>query len=100
MATVEVVSADNKSQVATVLVSENKATGFIKLQADNFTFSSPTIKVKLVQDKPLVAVKEDAPKVATTAAVKKVITITCAKGKITKKFSGANPKCPSGYKKK
>jgi hypothetical protein len=100
VATVEVVSADNKSQVATVLVSENKATGFIKLQADNFTFSSPTIKVKLVQDKPLVAVKEDAPKVATTAAVKKVITITCAKGKITKKFSGANPKCPSGYKKK
>jgi hypothetical protein len=54
----------------------------------------------LVQDKPLVAVKEDAPKVATTAAVKKVITITCAKGKIAKKFSGANPKCPSGYKKK
>jgi hypothetical protein len=100
VATVEVVSAENKSQVATVLVSENKATGFIKLQADNFTFSSPTIKVKLVQDKPLVAVKEDAPKVATTAAVKKVITITCAKGKITKKFSGANPKCPSGYKKK
>ena len=100
VATVEVVSADNKSQVATVLVSENKASGFIKLQADNFTFSSPTIKVKLVQDKPLVAIKQDAPKVATTAAVKKVITITCTKGKITKKYSGANPKCPSGYLKK
>ena len=27
-------------------------------------------------------------------------TITCIKGKLTKKVSGVNPKCPAGYKKK
>ena len=30
----------------------------------------------------------------------KRITITCIKGKLTKKVSGVNPKCPTGYKKK
>jgi hypothetical protein len=105
VATVEVVSADNSTQLATVSVLENKSTGFIKLQAENFTFSSPTIKVKLVQDKPLETVKAEPAKAETAkapsaAVAKKVITITCAKGKITKKYSGANPKCPSGYKKK
>ena len=100
VASVEVVSADNSAQVATVLVSENKTTGFIKLQADNFTFSAPTIKVKLTQDKPIVPAKSEAATAPKSSVAKKVITITCAKGKITKKYSGVNPKCPSGYKKK
>ena len=30
----------------------------------------------------------------------KKTTITCLKGKSTKKVSGSNPKCPKGYKKK
>jgi len=30
----------------------------------------------------------------------KKITITCVKGKLTKKVSAVNPKCPKGYKKK
>jgi hypothetical protein len=36
------------------------------------------------------------------AAAKPVVktTITCVKGKITKKVTGVKPKCPSGYKKK
>jgi hypothetical protein len=29
--------------------------------------------------------------------VAKKSVITCIKGKITKKISGANPKCPKGY---
>jgi len=100
VASVEVVSADNSAQIATVLVSENKTTGFIKLQANNFTFSAPTIKVKLMQDKPIVPAKSEASAAPKSSVAKKVITITCAKGKISKKYSGANPKCPSGYKKK
>jgi hypothetical protein len=35
---------------------------------------------------------------ATTVAAKK--TITCIKGKTTKKVTGTNPKCPTGYKLK
>jgi hypothetical protein len=30
----------------------------------------------------------------------KMTTITCVKGKLTKKVTGVSPKCPSGYKKK
>ena len=36
---------------------------------------------------------------AKAAAVKK-ITITCIKGKVTKKVTGTKPKCPSGFKRK
>jgi hypothetical protein len=91
-ARVEVVSASNSSKVATVLVSEKD--GFIKLQADNFTFSSPTIKVKFSQDsaQPTATIAKAAPK--------KSSTLTCIKGKTSKKITGVNPKCPAGYKKK
>ena len=37
---------------------------------------------------------------APNAPSAKKLTITCVKGKTTKKVSGANPKCPAGYKKK
>lgn len=37
---------------------------------------------------------------AELAAAKKVITITCDKGKLTKKVTAMKPVCPSGYKKK
>ncbi|NDE48124.1 MAG: hypothetical protein EB019_04045, partial [Actinobacteria bacterium] len=40
------------------------------------------------------------PTVIAPAPVAKKITITCIKGKSTKKVSGVNPKCPKGYKKK
>jgi hypothetical protein len=96
-ARVEVVSASATNQVATVLVSEKD--GFLKLQADNFTFSSPTIKVKFSQTS---EVKPTPVAVIAPVEVipKKILSITCVKGKITKKISGVSPKCPSGYKKK
>ena len=37
---------------------------------------------------------------AKVAAEKKKSTITCVKGKLTKKVTAVNPKCPVGYKKK
>ena len=37
---------------------------------------------------------------AKAAATNKKTTITCVKGKLTKKVTAAKPKCPSGYKKK
>jgi secreted trypsin-like serine protease len=40
------------------------------------------------------------PKTSTTPNKKQPITITCLKGKLVKKVTGLNPKCPSGYKKK
>ena len=117
-ASVSVLSSDGSTQnVATELVTEKN--GWMTLSAKNFTFSAPTIKVKLIQDKPLVAVKEVSPVVpekvspkqesaatnTTTAApveVKKIVikSISCAKGKIIRKISGTSPKCPAGFKKK
>jgi membrane protein involved in colicin uptake len=37
---------------------------------------------------------------ADKAASTKKTTITCIKGKLTKKVTAVNPKCPAGYKKK
>jgi hypothetical protein len=39
-------------------------------------------------------------KAAALVAAKKKTTITCVKGKLTKKITAVNPKCPRGYKKK
>jgi len=38
-------------------------------------------------------------KIEPKPAAAKKKTITCIKGKLTKKVSGTNPKCPAGYKK-
>jgi hypothetical protein len=81
-ATINVTGAGGETKTATTIVSEKD--GWLKLAAYGFTFSSPTISVKLSQ--------------AKTPAVK--TTITCVKGKLTKKVTAVGPKCPAGYKKK
>jgi hypothetical protein len=49
-----------------------------------------------------IAIKQSSSDVAVTGGKNKATktTITCVKGKTTKKVTGVNPKCPSGYKKK
>jgi hypothetical protein len=65
------------------------------MAAYGFTFSSPTVKVKLTQEtKPT-----PEPEMTTNATPKAKISITCVKGKSVKKFAGSNPKCPKGYRK-
>ena len=101
-ASISVVGADGTEQtIATESVREDKKREWLFLSAQNFTFSAPTIKVKLVQDKPIsstkTANKEAAP---LKKMVPKLKVINCVKGKISKKVSGSNPKCPSGYKAK
>lgn len=44
--------------------------------------------------------KAEAEAKAKLEALKKKSTITCVKGKLTKKVNAVNPKCPKGYKKK
>ena len=92
-ATVSIVSTDGTSQVATVVTREKD--GWIHLGAYGFTFSSPTVRVKLTQE---AAAPEPTPSVKPVA-VKKT-TITCVKGKTSKKVTAVKPKCPTGYKKK
>ena len=100
-ASIEVVSENGSQQVATTSMSEKD--GWIYLSASGFTYSSPTVKVKLVQSKVEVPV-EPAPTALAPAASPQVAaakkSITCMKGKTVKKVTAVNPKCPVGYKKK
>lgn len=100
-AEVTVTSADGTSQdVATESMTERD--GWIRLGAYNFTFSTPTVKVKFLQDAPAKkssSVTADTGKSTSTTAQlpKKKAQITCIKGKTKKVFEAA--KCPKGYKK-
>ncbi len=100
-ATVSVTSADGQSRVATTSLTEKG--GWLRLSANGFTFSNPVVKVKLSQEKPVV-VATPTPESTPTPVVKPVMqkktSINCVKGKISKKVTAVNPKCPTGYKKK
>ena len=92
-AEISITSESGEKRVATTVVNEKS--GWLYLSAKGFSFSAPTINVKLSQKASPTA--ESSP---DEAAAKKTVTITCIKGKTTKKFSGTSPKCPAGYKKK
>ena len=49
-----------------------------------------------------ISIKQSSGEVSITTGTSssKKTTITCIKAKVTKKVTGVNPKCPSGYKKK
>jgi hypothetical protein len=89
--TVSVTSSDGQENVANTTVTDDGT--WLKLSAQGFTFSSPTIQVKLSQE----GSQASAPAPATSAATK---SITCVKGKVTKRVTGTSPKCPAGFKKK
>jgi hypothetical protein len=91
-ATISVINNNGEPSIATTTVSEKN--GWLRLVARNFEFSSPSISVKLTQEVP---VKIDV--VAPPKPAKKV-TITCVKGKLSKKVTSTNPVCPKGFKKK
>ena len=88
-ATIQVINESGVNQVATTTVNEKS--GWLYLSAKNFTFSSPTVRVKLIQEG---AVTSPTPGVA------KKTTITCVKGKTSKKVTAVKPVCPTGFKKK
>jgi hypothetical protein len=88
---------DNSVKVTGAL---NSTTGLYEFSAIGFTFSSPKIKIKLSAP----PTKDGTPTVTQAAPAAKpkatVKSISCVKGKITKRVTGANPKCPAGFKKK
>jgi hypothetical protein len=95
-ATVSVTSENGEANTATTIINEKN--GWLKLGAYGFTFSSPTVRVKLAQE----AAPTPSPSASASAApvVAKKTSITCVKGKTSKKVTAVNPKCPAGYKKK
>ena len=91
-ATVSVVSIDGTAKVATTVVKDSG--GFLQLSAAGFTFSSPTIRVKLFQEATSASTSKSS---SGTSAKTPPSSITCIKGKLSKKVIGVTPKCPSGY---
>ena len=111
-AEVQVTNADGTSRVTTAILREDGDN--LKLGVYGITFSNPTIKIKLLQEgvaqpaattaatpaaKPEPIPTPSASAAAPVAAAKKS-SITCVKGKISKKVTAVSPKCPAGYKKK
>jgi hypothetical protein len=94
-AEVSVINSNGEAQIATVIVGEKS--GWLYLKANNFEFSSPVIKVKLSQEADPLAIP--IPSASAKSAVKNA-TITCIKGKTSKKVTAVKPKCPAGFKKK
>jgi hypothetical protein len=115
-AEISISSETGEKKVATTVVNERD--GWLNMSAKGFTFSSPTIQVKLTQEAPPVpaptptptpvvteapATIEAAAPVATQTAkpaLAKKVTITCVKSKLIKKVTAVKPTCPKGYKKK
>jgi len=100
-ATISVLSADGVEQSSTTSVAEKD--GWMHLSANGFTFSNPTLRVKM-QQAPIKI--ESSPASSTTSVTAPTVkpntkssqlVISCKKGKLIKKISGTKPKCPSGY---
>lgn len=97
-ASIEIISNDGNSQIASsTLVEEN---GWLKMSAKGFSYSNPTIKVTLTQEKSIEPAQQIQQSAASTKQTVKQSTITCVKGKISKKVTALKPVCPTGYKKK
>ncbi len=102
-ASLSITSDQGDQKVETEALGEKD--GWLYLSASGFTYSAPTIKVRLTQEKPKEVVAEVKPVEVVAPAVKpatpkKSISISCSKGKVTKRVIGVNPKCPVGYRKK
>ena len=95
-ATVSVTYADGGEQkIATTTLTEKD--GWLHLGAYGFTFSSPVLRVKLS------GVPKSLPKTSTkssSSSAARNYTMTCVKGKVTKKVIAPKPICPTGWKKK
>lgn len=111
---VEVVYEDGTSVVATTQAKYDKTNDWISIQSQGFHYSSPAVQVSfkkaevpvvvtppVEETKPVVEVTPiPVAKAPTKAPVVKKSTITCVKGKTTRKVTGLKPTCPKGFKRK
>ncbi len=95
-AKVEISYQDGTKKVATVTSKYDSKNDWINLRAYGFTYSSPQLAVSFKAPVQEVA----APVQATKTVAPSKSTITCVKGKTTKKITAVSPKCPAGYRKK
>jgi hypothetical protein len=95
--------ADQQAQASTTItnqlgsdlrkIQDSEAASAAELKAKQEAEAKAAAELKAKQE---AEAKEAAAKIAAS----KKTTITCVKGKLTKKVTAIKPKCPSGYKKK
>ena len=93
-ASVSVLSSGSEQKIATTSFKEEA--GWLNFSAKNFEFSTPKVLVRMSQKNP--SSQAQLPAAKPSAAVK-TSSITCIKGKVKKKVTGAPPRCPAGYRK-
>jgi cell division septum initiation protein DivIVA len=71
-----------------------------KAAADKILSDAKAVADKILSDAKAVTDAKVQAVADAKAAAKKKTTITCIKGKLTKKVTAVKPKCPAGYKKK
>ena len=84
---------NNEKQIVSLIQTSTDRS--IKLVANNFHYSSPTFAFKLPKAEKTI----NQPKISRSPSYQSKKALSCVKGKVTKKVTGTNPKCPSGYKK-
>ena len=117
-ASISVTSLDGEKKISTINLASRD--GFITFRATGFTYSANAIQVKLSSSSNGAELKNDlpdyvfpmeqiskessnvivTPNASTSPRVIQRSTITCFKGKVTKKVTAVSPKCPAGYKKR
>ena len=112
--TAKVYSLDGGLKLQNTAANAIVKNGFLEIQADEFLFAKTEIRVVAdaagiasqkakaeAEAKAAAELKAKQEAVAKVKpAAKKKTTITCVKGKLAKKVTAIDPKCPSGYKKK
>jgi hypothetical protein len=106
-AEVQIVDSSGVKTITTVAATV--LNGILRFNISGFGYSSPTIGIRMSSENMPVKVEAvvDSPAPSATptskiaiASRKKMITITCVKGKLSKKVMATKPVCPTGYKKK
>jgi len=97
-ATLSILNDKGENNIITSVANEDK--GWFRFTVAGFTFSTPTIRLKLeeVPQPTITPSPSQAPATQKPTVVFK--KIVCVKGKTSRTVSGVNPKCPSGFKKK
>jgi len=78
--------------------TEAKAAAELKAKQEADAKAAAELKVKLEAEAKAAAELKAKQEAEAKAAALKKTTITCVKGKLTKKVTAVKPKCPSGYK--
>jgi hypothetical protein len=81
-ARLEIVYNDGVKKVATITAKYDPASDWLYLKGYGFTYSNPKLIVKFGKE------------------INSATTISCVKGKTTKKVTAMKPACPAGYKQK